>query len=62
MNQFGARITKIRACSFEMTGKITDSDNVASELVILTPSHASAAPFLRYSAALVTKYSKKLRF
>ena len=44
MNQFRPKITKIRVCTFEMPGKITGSANVASETVILTPSHASAAP------------------
>ena len=62
MGQFRPKITKIKVCSFQISGKITDSANVASETVILTPSQASAAPFTRYLAALAAKYSKKLWF
>ena len=45
LNQFRHKITKIKVCTFEMSGKITDSANAASETVISTPPHASAAPF-----------------
>ena len=55
MEQFRPGITKIRVCTFEMSGKMTDSANVASEPVV-------SIPFLRYLAALAAKYSKKLRF
>ena len=34
--QFRPEITKIRVCTFQMSGKITDSANVAFEAVILT--------------------------
>ena len=34
MSQFRPKITKIRVCTFEMSGKITDSADVASETVI----------------------------
>ena len=37
MNQFGLKIKKIRVCTFQMSGKILDSTNVAFEAVILTP-------------------------
>ena len=30
MHQFSAEITKIRVCTFEMSGKFTDSANVAA--------------------------------
>ena len=45
-----------------MSGKITDSANVASEPVISTLSHAAAIPFSQYLAALAAKYSKKVGF
>ena len=31
MSQFGSKITKIRVCTFQMSGKIRDSTNVAFE-------------------------------
>ena len=31
MTQFGSKITKIRVCTFQMSGKIPDSTNVAFE-------------------------------
>ena len=34
IDQFGAKIKKIRVCTFQMPGKIRDSTNVASEAVI----------------------------
>ena len=37
MIQFGPEIKKIRVCTFQMSGKIKDSDNVAFEAVI--PTH-----------------------
>ena len=52
MIQFGPEITKIRVCTFQMSGKIPDSTNVAFEPIISTP-------FLQYLAALAAKYSKK---
>ena len=52
MTKFRPKITKIRVCTFQMSGKIPVSTNVAFEAVILTP-------FLRYLAALAAKYSKK---
>ena len=36
-NQFRPEITKIKVCTFQMSGKIPDSTNVAFEAVILTP-------------------------
>ena len=52
IDQFGSKIPKIRVCTFQMSGKIRDSTNVAFEAVILTHSH-------KYLAALAAKYSKK---
>ena len=49
IDQFASKITKIRVCTFQMSGKIPDSANVASEAVILTP-------FLQYLAPLGAKY------
>ena len=51
IDQFGSKIKKIRVCTFQMSGKITDSTNVASEAVVPTP-------FLQYLAAPAAKYSK----
>ena len=48
MIQFGSKITKIRVCPFQMSGKITDSTNVAFE-----------DPFLQYLAPLGAKYMEK---
>ena len=39
IDQFGSKITKIRVCTFQMSGKIPDSTNVAFEAVILTHPH-----------------------
>ena len=37
IDQFGSKIKKIRVCTFQMSGKIPDSANVAFEAVISTP-------------------------
>ena len=37
MTQFGSKIIKIRVCTFQMSGKIPDSTNVAFEAVISIP-------------------------
>ena len=42
LSHFRPEITKFRVCTF---GKITDSANVASDTVILTPSHPLFAIF-----------------
>ena len=52
ITQFGSKIKKIRVCTFQMSGKIPDSTNVAFE----------AVPFSQYLAALAAKYSKKCGF
>ena len=48
IDQFGSKIKKIRVCTFQMSGKIPDSTNVAFE-----------APFLQYLAPLGAKYMEK---
>ena len=48
MTQFSSKIKKIRVCTFQMSGKIPDSANVAFE-----------DPFLQYLAPLGAKYIKK---
>ena len=48
MDQFGSKIKKIRVCTFQMSGKIPDSANVAFE-----------DPFLQYLAPLGAKYMEK---
>ena len=50
IDQFGSKITKIRVCTFQMSGKIPDSTNVAFE-----------DPFLQYLAPLGAKYMKNGR-
>ena len=52
IDQFGSKIKKIGVCTFQMSGKIPDSTNVAFEGVI-------SIPFWQYLAALAAKYSKK---
>ena len=55
MTQFGSKIIKIRVCTFQMSGKIPDSANVAFE--------APSSPlFCKYLAALPAKYFKKCGF
>ena len=51
MTQFGSKIKKIRVCTFQMSGKIPDSANVAFE-----------DPFLQYLAPLGAKYIEKCGF
>ena len=52
MSQLRPQITKITVCTFEMSGKITDSANVASEPVIPTPSHTLFTIFGRASGQI----------
>ena len=52
ITQFGSKIKKIRVCTFQMSGKISDSANVAFEAVI-------SNPFLQYLAPLGPKYMGK---
>ena len=55
MTQLGSKIEKVRVCTFQMSGKIPDSTNVASEAVILTHPHT----LLQYLAPLGAKYMEK---
>ena len=48
IDQFESKITKIRVCTFQMSGQIPDSANVAFE-----------DPFLQYLAPLGAKYMEK---
>ena len=48
MSQFRPEMPKIRVCTFQMSGKIPDSTNVAFE-----------DPFLQYLAPLGAKYMEK---
>ena len=41
MTQFWSKIKKIRVCTFQMSGKIPDSTNVASEACLLYTSDAA---------------------
>ena len=55
ITQFESKIKKIRVCTFQMSGKIRDSANVASEAVI--PSNSNT--LLQYLAPLGAKYMEK---
>ena len=55
IDQLGSKIKKKRVCTFQMSGKIPDSTNVAFKAVISTP-------FSQYLAALAAKYSKNAGF
>ena len=55
MHQFGSKIKKIRVCSFQMSGKIRDSTNVAFEAVILSNPDPSFAIFGRASGQIFEK-------
>ena len=52
ITQFESKIPKMKVCTFQMSGKIRDSTNVASEAVI-------SIPFLQYLAPLGAKYMEK---
>ena len=45
IDQFEPKIKKIRVCTFQMSGKIRDSTNEASEAVISTHPHTLFAIF-----------------
>ena len=55
LNVFRLDITKIRACTLELSGKILDSDDVASKTVIVTSSHHFFALFGRASGHIFKK-------
>ena len=55
IDQFGSKITKIRVCTFQMSGKIPDSANAAFEAVILTHPHPLFAIFGRASGQTFEK-------
>ena len=55
MTQVRPEITKIRVCTFQLSGKIMDSANVAFEAVILTHPHSLFAIFGRASGQIFEK-------
>ena len=59
IDQFGSKILKIRVCTFQMSGKIRDSTNVASEAVILTHPHTLFAIFGPARGQIYGKTTKK---
>ena len=61
IDQFGSKITKIRVCTFQMSGKIRDSTNVASEAVILSNSHTLFAIFGPARGQIYGKTVKKYK-
>ena len=61
ITQFGSKIKSIRVCTFQMSGKIPDSTNVAFEAVILTHPHPLFAIFGRASGQIFEKIFKKMQ-
>ena len=59
--QFGSKITKIRVCTFQMSGKIPDSANVASEAVIPSNPHTLFAIFGPARGQIYGKMAEKMR-
>ena len=55
IDQFESKITKMRVCTFQMSGKIPDSANVAFEAVILSSPDPSFAIFGRASGQIFKK-------
>ena len=55
MSQLRPKITKIKICTFQRSGKILDSANVATAPVTLTPSDAFFAIFGRASGQIFQK-------
>ena len=62
IDQFEPKIKKIRVCTFQMSGKIRDSTNVAFEAVILSNSHTLFAIFGRASGQIYLKKYKQMCF
>ena len=58
MKQFEPEITKIRAHPFEMSGKITDSANVASETTISCKGRTSECRMRRHCVLGLSLRSK----
>ena len=55
LHRFRPEITKIRVCTVQMSGKITDSDKVATEALLLTPPHPLFEIFGRASGQIFEK-------
>ena len=60
IDQFGSKIPKIRVCTFQMSGKIRDSTNVASEAVIPSNPHTLFAIFGPARGQIFAKKAKKI--
>ena len=61
IDQLESKIPKIRVCTFQMSGKIRDSTNVASEAVILSNPHTLFAIFGPARGQIYGKTAKKYR-
>ena len=61
IDQFGSKIAKIRVCTFQMSGKIPDSANVAFEAVIPSNSHTLFAIFGPARGQIYGKMAEKMR-
>ena len=61
IDQFGSKIKKIRVCTFQMSGKIRDSANVASEAVIPSNFHTLFAIFGPARGQIYGKMIEKMR-
>ena len=62
IDQLDSKIQKMRVCTFQMSGKITDSANVAFEAVILSNPDPSPAIFGRASGQIFEKVTKNELF
>ena len=60
IDQFGSKIKKIRVCTFQMSGKIPDSTNVASEAVIPSNPHTLFAIFGPARGQIYGKTAEKI--
>ena len=60
IDQFGSKIKKIRVCTFQMSGKIPDSANVAFEAVIPSNSHTLSAIFGPARGQIYGKTAEKI--
>ena len=61
IDQFGSKIKKIRVCTFQMSGKIRDSTNVAFEAVIPSNPHTLFAIFGPARGQIYGKTAKKYK-
>ena len=61
ITQISSKIKKMRVCTFQMSGKIRDSTNVASEAVIPSNPHTLFAIFGPARGQIYKKTAKKYK-